>query len=286
MGAVPQTGIIMTNMSDWQARVGASWAQEWQRTDRSFSGLTDRLLGAASAGPVTRALDIGCGAGELSLAMARGHPGAEIIGLDVSSRLIDVAKERGRHLPYLTFEMTDASLWSRSDFAPDLLFSRHGVMFFEDPAAAFGNLARIGVDDCRLVFSCFRSAEENPWAVDIMDLLRMEPPSPPTHYVPGPFAFADRAYVSALLEQSGWAQVAFERVDYAYVAGTGDNAVDDAIDYFLAIGPAARAAAGLDDEQRTHFIGRLHRYLASHEQGGIVALPAAAWIVSAKVAAR
>ena len=84
----------MTDKTEWQGRIGQTWAAEWRRTDRSFTGLTDVLLGQASARPFRRALDIGCGAGELSLALARGHAGAEVVGIDISAELIAVARER------------------------------------------------------------------------------------------------------------------------------------------------------------------------------------------------
>ena len=271
----------MTDKSEWQGRVGSSWASEWERTDRSFAGITDRLLGAASAGKVEHGLDIGCGAGELTLAMARGHHAAEFVGLDISTQLIDVAKDRGKHLPNLSFELADASVWTREGFAPDLLFSRHGVMFFEDPAGAFRHLHNIAAFGARLVFSCFRSARDNVWASDIIQLLPAG--AAPSLYStePGPFAFADAAHVQGILTKAGWGNAALEPVDYPYVAGTGENAVEDALSYFLSIGPAARAAAGLEDIQRALFIKQLRSYLASNEQDGIVALHAAAWIVTA-----
>lgn len=271
----------MTDKNDWQGRVGASWAAEWERTDRSFGALTDRLLGAASAGKFTSALDIGCGAGELALALARGHHGAAVTGIDISARLLDVAQKRGNQLANLKFHLADASIWSPAEYSPDLLVSRHGVMFFDDPAAAFANLANIAAANARLVFSCFRGPAENEWARQIVALLPDGTVQPSDPIAPGPFAFADPDRVTQILTESGWRDVAFEEVDYPYVAGAGRYAVDDSISYLLAIGPAARIAAGLDEAARDHFIGRLRRYLTASEQDGIVALHAAAWIVTA-----
>jgi SAM-dependent methyltransferase len=267
---------------EWEGRVGRKWAEEWRRTDRSFAGLTDRLLGRASARPIARALDIGCGAGELSLALARGHPGAEVVGVDISAELVETARERGAHLANVTFELADASRWQRTGFAPDLLVSRHGVMFFAEPVEAFAHLAGLAAPSARLVFSCFRDIGENPWADRVASFLPSDATPPPTDpYAPGPFAFADSARVEALLSNAGWRDIAFEKVDFAYIAGSGDDPVSDALSYFLAIGPAARAAASLSDEDRANFIGKLRRYLANNREGSLVALPAAAWIVSA-----
>jgi SAM-dependent methyltransferase len=268
--------------SDWEGRVGRKWAAEWRRTDRSFSGLTDRLLARANAQPVARTLDVGCGAGEVSLALARSHPQAEVIGLDISEDLIEAARERAENLANVTFLVADAAGWRGSQFAPDLVVSRHGVMFFADPVAAFANLAKGAAPNARLVFSCFRDPAENPWAERVAAMLPSGVVPKTIPRAPGPFAFADRDHVQRILEEAGWSEVSFEAVDFAYIAGTGEDAVGDALSYFLAIGPAARAAAGLGEDARAQFVARLRHYLAAEAQDGLVALPGAAWIVSAR----
>lgn len=272
----------MTNRSDWEGRTGRKWADQWRRTDRSFTGLTDRLLGRASARPIARALDVGCGAGELSLALARGHPQALIVGVDVSDPLIAVARERGAHLANASFEVTDAAVWSREGFAPDLVVSRHGVMFFDDPVAAFAHLAETAAPGARLVFSCFRERSANPWAHQVAALLPPGSVAPVAPDAPGPFAFADPMRVEAILTRAGWGEIAFEAIDFAFVVGTGERAVEEAVAYFLAIGPAAAAAAELAGDERRRFVERLEQYLAAECNDGLVALPAAAWIVTAE----
>ena len=272
----------MTNRSDWEGRTGRKWADEWRRTDRSFTGLTERLLGRASARPITRALDVGCGAGELSLALARGHPQAQVVGLDVSEALIGVARERGSHLANASFEVADAAIWSRENFAPDLVVSRHGVMFFDQPVAAFTHLADTAAPDSRLVFSCFRDRSANPWAHQVTALLPSGSMATAAPDAPGPFAFADPMRVEAILGPAGWREIAFEAVDFAFVVGMGERAVEEAVAYFLAIGPAAAAAADLAPGERRRFVERLEQYLAAECNDGLVALPAAAWIVTAE----
>jgi len=271
----------MTDRSDWEGRTGSKWADEWRRTDRSFSGLTDRLLTRASARPIERALDVGCGAGELTLALARSHAQAQIVGIDLSEPLVTEARQRGAHLANARFEVADAARWRGDRFAPDLIVSRHGVMFFEQPVAAFTHLADIAAPDARLVFSCFRQRQENPWATEIAALLPggAQPDAPAE--APGPFAFADPTRVERILSDAGWSEITFEAVDFAYVAGSGEDPVADARSFFLVIGPAAAAAAGLPPPERAGFIDRLESFLASRRDGGIVAFSAAAWIVSA-----
>ena len=275
----------MTDRDEWQGRVGDKWAQEWARTDRSFSALTDRLLAMASFGGFSRALDIGCGAGEVSLALARGHAGARVHGIDVNRALIEVARSRGSQHANLSFEVADASGWAGSGdgSSPDLLVSRHGVMFFPDPVAAFASLRQTSDSDARLVFSCFRDRAQNDWANEIAGLLPQATGHDP--HAPGPFAFADRDRVSSILTRAGWHDIAFERFDYPYIAGSGDRPVEDATSFFLAIGPAAAAAAELDSDARSQFKERLRALMEKHRDGGLVMMRAAAWMVTARALA-
>ena len=148
----------MTDKGLWQAGVGKAWAQSWQRTDRSFAGLTARFLDLLESLPGRTVLDIGCGAGELSLALARRWPEARIIGVDVSPDLVETAQARAGDNPQTEFELGDAAMWTKPGFAPDLLVSRHGVMFFDDPIAAFSHLFKLAAASARLAFTCFPPA--------------------------------------------------------------------------------------------------------------------------------
>ncbi|RIV78264.1 class I SAM-dependent methyltransferase [Pelagerythrobacter aerophilus] len=276
----------MTDRAEWEGRVGRTWAAEWQRTDRSFAALTERLLGAATDAAFAQALDIGCGAGEVSLALARANPSAQVIGVDVSDELLAAARVRGADLPNLAFELGDAAGWTRAGVAPDLLVSRHGVMFFPEPVAAFAHFADVAAADARLAFTCFRDPSENAWASGLAALLPPGLGAPPPPGEPGPFAFADKAYVERILTEAGWRDVTFEAVDFPYVAGAGDDPVEDALSYFLVIGPAARAAAQMEEHERAAFAERLRGFLRDHLENGRVALQAGAWLVTARASVR
>lgn len=271
----------MTEASEWTGRVGHSWAEEWPRTDRSFGALTGRLL---DVGPFVAALDIGCGAGELTERLAATHPDARIIGVDISPELLAVARERCRQLPNASFAQADAASWSSTATPrPDLLISRHGVMFFADPVAAFAHLRAQAAPGARLRFSCFRARETNAWVTALASVLPAPVIAAPDPAAPGPFAFGDPPRVRAILEKAGWREIAFEPVDYAMIAGEGEEAVDEALAYFQRIGPAARAIAELPAEERPAVRQRLRAMLGAHHADGRVALPAAAWIVTARL---
>jgi SAM-dependent methyltransferase len=269
----------MTTRNEWEAQVGRTWAENYRLTDRAFSGLTQRLLERIAERAGHGVLDVGCGAGELALAVARARPGARIVGVDVSPELVAAAQQRGAGLGNASFVLADAGAWRDPGFAPDVVISRHGVMFFDDPAAAFANLHDQASEDAELVFSCFRGLEENPWASDLARLLELPPM--PSHTAPGPFAFADPQHVEDSLCGGGWHGVGFEAANFAYIAGMGEDPVEDAMQLFRRIGPAAPALRALEGEALTRAEGWIRDWLAEHRSGDLVAFPAAAWIVTA-----
>ena len=273
----------MTTAQDWTGRIGDVWAEEWRRTDRSLTNLTPRLNAAilAAATPQTRKIiDIGCGAGATSLATAQALPNAQITGIDISPNLIEIAKHRTKTQTNASFECADITA-AAPDHAPiDLYVSRHGVMFFADPVAAFTTLAKAAAPDATLVFSCFADRAANRWATEIITATAGNADAPATT-APGPFAFADPTYVASILQKSGWHVAAPEHVEFAYRAGEGAVPVADAVDYSRRIGPAASAIRDAAPEERERHIARLTQVCDRYRSGDTVEFPAAAWIWNA-----
>ena len=270
----------MTTVMDWRSQVGRSWAQNYALTDRSFSRLTQVLLERAALAGGRQVLDIGCGAGEVALAIARQRPEAQVIGVDVSHDLVEVARQRGQALRNLRFVEADAAAWAEPGFVPELLVSRHGVMFFPDPVAAFNHLRGMAASGARLLFSCFRAPLENPWATGLARVLNLPPPADPA--APGPFASADRMRVEGILRAAGWQDIGFDPVDFAYVAGHGADPVEDALQLFRRIGPAAPYLRSLEGPARAAAEEQIRAWLTDHRDGNLVAMAAAAWLVSAR----
>lgn len=273
----------MTGIMDWQGEAGHSWAELYPLTDRSFAGLTQQLLDRLERLPGHDILDIGCGAGELSLALARLRPRARVIGVDVSAELVNAARARSGERTLVEFAEGDAATWTRAGFAPDLLVSRHGVMFFDDPVRAFGHLHGMAAPGARLAFTCFRDRRLNPWASELGALLPAEVVGPADPLAPGPFAFADIARVEEVLYAAGWQDLEFEPIDYAFVAGLGPDPVNEAGAFFARIGPAAaplRQMAG--SPGRLPLLGRIEAWLQANRSGDTVAFRAAAWYVTAR----
>ncbi|WP_294266272.1 class I SAM-dependent methyltransferase [uncultured Sphingomonas sp.] len=271
----------MTSGADWQARVGDAWAAEWRRTDRSFAGLDPALLVAALDGLDKGAcvLDVGCGAGATALAIAAARPDVAVTGVDLSAALVAAAEKRGAGRA--AFRVADASALS-GEASYDRLVSRHGVMFFDDPVAAFAALRRVTVAGGRIVFSCFRARALNGWATEPAAALGIEAGGADGQAGgPGPFAFALAGEVERILAAAGWADARAEAVDHDYVAGDGANAVDEAVALLRRIGPVARAIADAPRDRQGDLLERLAALCAAKRSGDRVVFPAAAWIWTA-----
>ena len=155
-------------------------------------------------------------------------------------------------------------------------------MFFDDPKAAFARLRAAARSGARLIFSCFRDYALNPWAAEMVSAIAgTAPPAPGT--APGPFAFADPGYVTAILTASGWRGEP-RAIDYNYRAGEGSDPAGDALAFFARIGPAASKLRELDGAAREAGLARLRTFLESRVRNGAVDFPAAAWIWSCEPA--
>ena len=184
---------------DWNGENGRRWVENQDRLDRMLATYGQALGRAADPAAGDHVLDVGCGAGATTFDMAaRVGPSGRVVGLDISAPLIgralDLAAERtARREGAVEFRLADAAL---ADFAPDFdrIVSRFGVMFFDDPAAAFANLRGALKPGGRLVFVCWRGAAENDWTRLPMSAIRHLASTPsPDPEAPGPFSFGDRA---------------------------------------------------------------------------------------------
>ncbi|WP_310474288.1 methyltransferase domain-containing protein [Sandarakinorhabdus sp.] len=267
----------------WNSKVGETWVLMQERMDLALTPVTSALLAAAAPQPGELVLDIGCGAGETTLAMdAVVGEGGHAIGLDVSEPLLARARERAAALlSEAEFIAADAATWAE-ETGFDLILSRFGVMFFNDPGAAFANLHALAAPGGRLVFACWQPAARNLWAtLPMTALAHLLPANPPIDpLAPGPFAFADAARVATLLEAAGWQDLAFHSLPFEMLVGEGDDPIASAVQFNMRIGPAAKAVreAGIGDAAKTI----LAEALQPHLHDGQVRLAGAIWLVTAR----
>jgi SAM-dependent methyltransferase len=267
----------------WNSAVADRWARRQAEIDAMMAPFTEALLGAANLGPQGpwRVLDVGCGSGETTLLAAQiGH---EMTGLDVSTSLLELAKSRAAKagLSGVDFFLGDAS---RMFIDPpfDLVMSRFGVMFFDDPAKAFKNLAKLTRVGGRIVFVCWRSPSQNQWVTLPLSALDglVEAGGAKQADGPGPFAFADPDKVRAILTGAGFAQIKITPFDGQMAIGAAKG-VEAAAAYLAEIGPAARAIAELPKEKRPDIMARLEAVVAKHMSGDGLVLQGAIWVVEA-----
>lgn len=272
----------------WNSKVGDTWARMQDRLDRAFTPVTAALLSVAAPQPGEFVLDVGCGSGETTLALAGavGEEGAAL-GVDISEQLLTRARTRAEDLLSIAeFRRADAATFDEDDDF-DLIVSRFGVMFFDDPVAAFGNLHKLAAPTGRIAFACWQPSADNLWATLPMQVLASLLPDSPAGdaFAPGPFAFADPARVHAILTAAGWHDIAFDDLPFAMVVGEGDDPIAAAVTFNLRIGPAARAVRDAGPVVETAAPGLLAEALAPYRDGDTVALPGAVWLVSARASA-
>jgi SAM-dependent methyltransferase len=274
----------MTVAYDWRGDVGDVWAEEWPRTDRTLAPVNEALVAEAVNGAAgrVRILDIGCGAGATSLALADALAEAQITGIDLSESLVAVARQRAGPKGRLSFEAADAASWSPAEAGFDLIVSRHGVMFFEDPVGAFSHIGALGRSGARLVFSCFRDRGENEWVRAMRPVLERFAPEALAGPEPaaGPFAFAEPARIGEILGAAGFASPSIRPLDFEFIVGAGEDPVADAVGYFRRVGPMAAMLKTLDPAAREAAAEEIATIAARHALGGCVAFGAAAWIVT------
>jgi len=193
----------------WNSAAGQKWVTYQDGLDTVFENVTERLLARAYPAPAERVLEIGCGTGAIALQVA-GRVGAEgaVLGADISNVLLGHAEKRksdGR-FENLDFLLADAQTHAFERGSFDLVLSRYGVMFFNDPVTAFRNLCAALRPGGRLSFVSWAPMTENPWFALPKSIAeaRLGPMAPTPPRAPGPFAFAEADYVLDILRQAGF----------------------------------------------------------------------------------
>jgi len=246
----------------WDGERGEAWVARADQFDRQLEIYGLRAVSAASPQPGETVLDVGCGAGAISFeaSQAVGSTG-KVIGVDISRPMLALANQRAVDAEYTHVEFVhgDAQTMAPPAQPADVVVSRFGVMFFDDPVAAFTNIARMTHPGGRLAFVCWGPVESNEWmwvpGLAVSSILPMPPAPEPT--APGPFAFADTDRVESILTAAGWEDVTFEDItDATYVGGPGT--VEDAVDFVIT---SSAMAIGLADKSEDD-IAEVRRILA------------------------
>jgi SAM-dependent methyltransferase len=266
----------------WNSRSGATWVRFQDQLDRQIDELGLKVMDALAPATGEAVLDIGCGCGQTSVQLAeRVGTSGRVLGVDVSQPMLEVAK--ARPVPAgagaVSFRESDAQTADLGKGMFDAVFSRFGVMFFDDPVAAFANIRSAMKASGRLAFLCWRSPAENPLMTAPMKAAAhlLPPTTPGDPLAPGPFAFADPDRVRSILSSAGFEGVRLDPLDML----SGRQRLEDAIELALNLGPLGMALRENPD-RRDAVREVLGEALTPYVTDGLVRFPTATWIVTAR----
>ncbi|MCY1020072.1 class I SAM-dependent methyltransferase [Pyxidicoccus sp. MSG2] len=265
----------------WNGLAGRAWVEEQELLDPLFQPFEDLLVEAVSAESGGRVLDVGCGTGSTTLAVSRrlGAKG-RCVGIDISEPMLAAARARAeREGTPASFIRANAQVHAFEPASFDLLISRFGVMFFDDPVRAFANLRRAARHGAELRFIAWRSPAENPFMTTAERAAAPLLPNLPARRpgAPGQFAFADPGRVSSILEESGWAEVDIQPIDVACTLPE-----KELVRYLTRLGPVGLLLQAADERTRTQVIETVRAAFEPYVHGAEVRFTAACWRVSAR----
>lgn len=265
----------------WNDASGKAWVEMQPILDEILAPFERLVVDAGYPGEGGNVLDIGCGAGATTLAMARrvGNNG-RCVGLDISQPLVALATERtqAEEVANASFEVGDAQTYAFESGGFDAVVSRFGIMFFDDPVAAFSNIRQAARRGGKLAFVAWRSPAENDF---MTTAARAAAPFLPTAPAPDPdapgqFAFADGAKVKRILEASGWSSIDVRQANLPCKIAEGDLMM-----YATRLGPLAAALREVDQATAEKIITVLPAAFAPFVKDGQARFNAACWLVTA-----
>ena len=285
----PDTGETAPWKKLWNGLAGCAWVEAQGLLDHVYKPIEDVLVEAVAARSGGSVLDVGCGTGGTTMAVARlfgpegpSTPlrGGHCVGIDVSEPMIAAARARGEReaLP-ARFIRADAQTYAFEPASFDTIISRFGVMFFDDPVRAFANLRRAARDEAGLRLIVWRSAEENPFmttaeraAASILPDIPARDPD-----APGQFAFADRDKVHRILEESGWTGIDIRPIDVRCTLPE-----EALVGYFTRFGPLGRILHDVDEPTRARVVETVRPAFDRYVDGAEVRFDAACWTIGAR----
>jgi ubiquinone/menaquinone biosynthesis C-methylase UbiE len=265
----------------WNDTAGRAWVDRQESLDRLFEPFEKLLVEAVAERKAQRVLDIGCGTGSTTLAVARllDKSKGSAVGLDISEPMIALARQRAELAsPPPRFICADAQTYAFEPASFDMIISRFGVMFFDDSVRAFTNLRRATARNAALHAIVWRGPADNPFMTAAERAAAPFLTEIPKRRAdePGQFAFADRDRVYSILEKSGWAEIDIQTLDVPCTLP--EQELDD---YLTRLGPLARVLPQLDERKRTQIIENVRPAFAPYVDAANVRFTAACWRICA-----
>jgi SAM-dependent methyltransferase len=269
----------------WNGNGGKNWVSRETRLESSLKIFGQQAIDAGNISPGQRILDIGFGCGDTTIELAQKvGPKGQVHGVDISVAMVETAEKKAseKGVANVSFECADAQIETFPVDNYDLVFSRFGVMFFDDPIGAFKNIYASLKPGGRLAFICWAPRDQNAWVGLPLQVVakHLSLPSPPAIDEPGPFSLSEEPRVSGILGAAGFADIAVELFQTPFVLG-GD--VDEALSFLMQLAPSGSAInnAEADEPTRARIALDMAKLLESHESEKGVSMSAAALLVTA-----
>lgn len=271
---------------DWAGEMGARWLASLDRFEGMIAPIGKALLARAAYQPGERVLDLGCGGGATTLAIAEAvGPEGAALGLDIAPMLIERASARAAAAGSAArFVCVDAASATLGEPPFDRLFSRFGSMFFEAPVPAFANLRTMLAPGARIDLAVWAHPRDNAWMMEMMGVVRAHVEVPPAvPRAPGPFAFEDLGYLEEVLTGAGFTDFEAEAYQGEQPVGGPGATPEEATDFVLASMAAGRILAEQGEGVLTAARADLTAMFARHHRAGEgVMLACKAWLVTAR----
>lgn len=274
---------------EWNERTGHHWVRHQDRYDRMLAPVTTRLMAAAKITASDAVLDIGCGCGTTSRLAADQAREGEVLGVDVSVPMLARARTLGAREGRTTprFEHADVTAFPFAEGHYDVAISRFGVMFFEDPAAAFANIARALRPGGRLAFVCWQEMTKNEHFAVLFGALAAfsppaespQPPESPEEGAPGPFSLADPERIRAILGRAGFTDIEIEPLAERMVMGSD---VPDVVGYLREHPAGVALVDAMDDATAARAMRAVETAMRPFETPDGVTVGSASWLVTAR----
>lgn len=264
----------------WDAEADG-WLENAERYERISRRLVGRFLDSTPVSAASQVLDIGCGAGESTITLARRASNGHAVGLDISRRMLDHARASALSagVTNVTFEFGDAQVHDFGATRFDVAVSVFGAMFFVDPVEAMTNVRRSLRPGASLGLLVWRELGRNEWITALRSALapHESPPQPPPD-VPGPFALAREPFTRSILERAGFEEIHLEAIDDPMDMGAD---AEDAFPFVQQLPFTTGLIAEMEPGDRSEALARLRRSLEEHSTPDGVLYGSSAWIITA-----